>query len=339
MGLGALDLARRQGFRAAYKEHQRLGTRVDRQVDIFAAIENAGIWLMFQPLGRLFGAYQRPRGTPGILINSKHPLTLQRFTAAHEYAHHVLGHDSHLDVYEQIEAPSRTPEEAAAQAFAGAFLMPLHLVNRELRDLGLPISHPPLTAEIVYRLALEFGASYSAAVTQLEVLNKISSALAGRLKRERPIAIKTVLAGQPPHMTRADVWLIDETQSGRELMPRIDDEVHVLLPETPSTGYVWTIGRDADSVTREAVLPLVRDTLEVETQSGGLLYGAGGRRHFVFRAARPGSYRCHFTLVRPWDEPAPPEAEFQVTLRTQHRVTGDSEHGLADAQKRLLGVG
>src|SRR5205807_5330684 len=97
-----LQMARRQGARTAQHEHLRLHTPLDRPIDIFKIIASADVWLMFQPLSRLFGAYERVNSSAGILINSNHPVALQRSTAAHEYGHHVLGHASHFDAEEQI---------------------------------------------------------------------------------------------------------------------------------------------------------------------------------------------------------------------------------------------
>ena len=68
------------------------------------------------------------------VVHSGHPRPLQRFTAAHEYGHHVLGHSHSLDTQAEIEGqPTDAADplaEIAAQAFAGALLMPLHLVNQ-----------------------------------------------------------------------------------------------------------------------------------------------------------------------------------------------------------------
>jgi Zn-dependent peptidase ImmA (M78 family) len=133
---------------------------MDRQVDIFQIIERAGVWLMFQPTRRLFGAYQRRGEAAGIILNSNHPSTLQRYTAAHEYGHHVLGHQESLDDQEHIEVftPGLNDLEVAAQAFAADFLIPLQVVNHALRIMDLPIRQPNLSAVDAYKLSLHLGA-------------------------------------------------------------------------------------------------------------------------------------------------------------------------------------
>lgn len=118
-----------EGVRAAQREHQRLRTDFTSRVEIFDVIENEQIWLVFQRLGNLYGAYQRCGDAIGIVVSSQHPLSLQRYTAAHEYGHHVLGHTVSADDETRIHRRSQYPREIAAQAFAGEFLMPLQLVT------------------------------------------------------------------------------------------------------------------------------------------------------------------------------------------------------------------
>ena len=89
--LSAYEGARLTGMTAAQEEHQRLGTTMHERVPVFDVIEDARIWLFFQPMRTLYGAYERHGDAAGIIINSQHPLSLQRFTAGHEYGHHVLG--------------------------------------------------------------------------------------------------------------------------------------------------------------------------------------------------------------------------------------------------------
>ena len=249
--------AAREGIRAAQREHQRIGTEFTRRVEIFDVIEDERIWLLFQRLRNLYGAYERYGVAAGIIVNSQHPLTLQRYTAAHEYGHHALGHAASADDETRIYRRSQDPREVAAQAFAGEFLMPLQLVNYTLRTMGLSGRYFPLTARQVYQLALDLGVSYGAAVTQLVGQHKLTVPAGQRLRRESPLAVKTGLAGLRPADSWADVWLLDESQEGRQFSPRLRDEIHVMLAETPSTGYVWQLVDAAPSV-----LALIDDQFE-----------------------------------------------------------------------------
>src|SRR5262249_61495232 len=62
------------------------------------------IYVMFRPLKNLLGAYFSDPDT-GVLVTTKRPLPVQRFTAAHELGHAVLGHEASLDDAEVLERP------------------------------------------------------------------------------------------------------------------------------------------------------------------------------------------------------------------------------------------
>jgi Zn-dependent peptidase ImmA (M78 family)/predicted secreted protein len=320
-----------EGVRAAQREHQRLGTQLTSRVDIFDVIEDERIWLLFRRLGNLYGLYKRYGDAPGIMINAQHPLSLQRYTAAHEYGHHVLGHSASADEEERIERWPRDPREVAAQAFAGEFLMPLQLVNYTLRTMGLSGRYLPLTALQVYQLALDLGVSYRAAVTQLVGQHKLTKAAGQRLRAESPLALKTRLVGSRPADSWADVWLLDESQEGRWFSPRLRDEIHVMLPETPSSGYVWHLVDAAP-----AVLALVDD--QFETDDGDVI-GPSGTRHVAFRVAHAGTSRIRLEKRRPWQHNGEMAATFEATLSAIPPLTGDVDDGLSQDQKQALLAG
>jgi Zn-dependent peptidase ImmA (M78 family)/predicted secreted protein len=331
--LTPFERARRQGARAAQQEHLRLTIPMDRRVEIFEIIGQAGIWLMFQPMRDLFGASLRHGDGAGIVINANHPLTLQRFTAAHEYGHHSLGHKHSVDRGSQVEGPARSlnPAEVASQAFASEFLMPLQLCNFMLRRLVHSIRPRELSPEDVYRLSLELGVSFTACINQLVALKKLPTATARSMRKVRPIAIKEALTGTRPHDSRADVWLMDESQSGREFPVRIKDEIHVLLPEIPSSGYTWHL----DNLVRTQPVELVRESFE-PSADGQERFGAMGRHHFVLRVTEPGSHALRLTRGRPWQSAEASRGMFEARLRIARMPTGDTDRGLIQEQKRLL---
>jgi Zn-dependent peptidase ImmA (M78 family)/predicted secreted protein len=319
-----------EGVRAAQREHQRLGTQLTSRVDIFDVIEDARIWLFFHRLGNLYGAYKRYGDARGIIINSQHPLTLQRYTAAHEYGHHVLGHTASADEEERIERWPRDLREVAAQAFAGEFLMPLQLINYTLRTMGLSGKYLPLTALQVYQLALDLGVSYRAAVTQLVNQHKLTKA-AGRRLRESPLTLKTRLAGVRPADSWADVWLLDESQEGRRFSARLRDEIHVMLAEAPSTGYVWQLVDAAP-----AVLALIDDQFETDD---GDITGSDGTRHVAFRVANAGASRIRLEKRRPWQQNGGTSATYEANVSAIPPLTGDADDGLSQDQKQALLAG
>ena len=325
--------ATREGIRAAQHEHQRLGTDLHGRIAIFDTIEEERIWLMFRRLHNLYGAYKRQDGAAGIIINSRHPMTLQRFTAAHEYGHHVLGHLASADDEAKITRRSQDLQEVAAQAFAGEFLMPLQLVNYVLRTMGLKGKNLPLTTRQVYEVALELGVSYGAAVTQLVGQHILSVSAGQKLRKESPLALKTSLGGLKPLNPWADVWLLDEAQEGRELLPRLQDEIHVMLSETPSSGFVWTLAEAPSSA-----LDLVDDVFE-DLDDDEDVVGSVGWRHLRFRVASAGDARLRLEKKRPWQQDGRAVATFEATVHATPPLTGDSEEGLAEEQKRLVLAG
>ncbi len=326
--LTTLEAARLEGVKAAHAEHERLGISMRERVEVFDVIEDERIWLLFKPLNSLFGAYDRHEDAAGIIVNSNHPLTLQRFTAAHEYGHHVLGHTASADDEDLIyRGRSQNLQEVAAQSFAGEFVMPLQLVNYTLRTMGITDRHPNLDSQQIYQLGLELGVSYAAAVTQLVGQRKISVAAGRRLRKTSPLDIKIGLAGVKPEHSWADVWILDQAQEGRQLVPRMRDEIHVTLPETPSTGYVWEVVDAASDV-----LALVDDTFASPVEDD--VIGAGGLRHLWFRVAHAGSGTIRLEKRRPWQQDGRPSASFEATLAAVAPMTGDVDEGLSDEQKR-----
>jgi Zn-dependent peptidase ImmA (M78 family)/predicted secreted protein len=340
-----LHAARRAGSLAAQRRRRRLGIPLERRVDIFALIEEDGVWLMFQPLRELYGFYRRLGEVAGIVVNANHPVSLQRYTAAHEYGHHVLGHgfsldevrnvdgargiDQAVDFDEALAARSEAEvgdplEEAAAQAFAGTFLMPIQVVNRLLVARGFDRDHPSLTPADVYDLSLELGASYEATVTQLAVLDKIGWSETRRL-RLPPLEIKTTMAGRRPEDARADVWLVHQTDRERKLPLRVGDEVVLRLPEIPSSGYAWTLRRRAFSS-----LELVEETVDADGQDDDL-YGGRAVRRVLLRASAPGVDDIVVALQRPW-EPDPVETVV-AHVHVAGEPTGDAPTGLVRSQQ------
>jgi Zn-dependent peptidase ImmA (M78 family)/predicted secreted protein len=329
--LSPYEVARLTGIKAAQQEHRRLGTSMHDRVPVFEVIEDARIWLFFQPMQNLFGAYKRFGDAAGIILNAQHPLTLQRFTAAHEYGHHVLGHEASADDEERIyrRGPQST-REVAAQAFAGEFLMPVQLVNYVLRIMGITGRQPALSPRQVYQLALELGVSYGAAVTQLVGLQKLSVPAGRRMRSLSPLEIKTDLAGARPAHSWADVWLLDESQEGRQIVARLRDEVHVLLHETPSTGFVW----DPVDLAPD-VVELVDDRFEA-SEGDPEHVGGGGTRHMWFRVVAPGTGRIRLERRRPWLPTAPNVGAFEASLHALAPTTGEATEGVTTDQKQGL---
>lgn len=230
--LSPFTRARMRGMNAAAREHSFLKIDLSQRVDIFALLEHLHVWIMFQPLDALYGAYMNEG--KAVFINVKHPPSLQRFTAAHEYGHTILQHAMSCDLEENILPSHRvsTMQEVEAQTFAANFLMPAELVNRTLKHMELASKLENMSEHDVYQLSLRLGASYLAVVNHLVSLKKIDSHVAQTLRRKQPRDIKNKLR-QLSQLTNswADVWMIDERDHNQQIVTGPGDEVHLYLPE------------------------------------------------------------------------------------------------------------
>jgi predicted secreted protein len=321
---------------AANRQVARLGIEVEWPVDIFGVIEDTQIWLRFGELENLFGFFQRAEDVAGISVHSGHPLSLQRFTAAHEYGHYVLGHvfsqDGDTELYGSGDLPA---QEIQAQAFAAEFLMPLALVNRALGRLSLPEAPAEIGAAQAYQLSLEIGASYQATVARLNQLNKVSYERAAMLREHAPIDLKVELgSGQRPGNSRAAVWAVDEGLRHRNLSMWVEDELHVRLGEVPSSGFRWAV-----SAGSAEGLELVADELErggSEAQIGGSLC-----RHLWWRAVEPGAGALDLRLVREWQDAEAEPADtvnLPITIGIP-RNASETGTGIALPQREALLAG
>lgn len=111
------------------------------------------------------GHYSYRDGRPLITYNLLDAPVRQRFTLAHEIAHHVHGDiDAPRDTSEQFSAKSHDPREVAANRFAAALLMPAALVKHlvlEKRKTDL------------FELAKTFGVSTAAMEFRLKAIGLI----------------------------------------------------------------------------------------------------------------------------------------------------------------------
>jgi Zn-dependent peptidase ImmA (M78 family)/predicted secreted protein len=325
-----------KGAAAATKQWMELGLDASEPVDVFRVIEEARVWLLFEPLQHLYGFFQRDGDAAGVVLHNAHPLSLQRFTAGHEYGHFVLGHQSSQDGHSELFGGADVPiQELEAQAFSAEFLMPLQLVNRAMDRLALPRQPPELSPVDAYQLSLELGSSYTATITQLKQLNKINDQALQQLSVWQPISIKVELGGGTrPRNARADVWDITESRRDRRLELRLDDELHVRLPEIPTSGYRWKV----DLGELETGLDLLADELEPTDLHGQERFGATRRRHLWWRATKAGRGTLEVRLVRPWEgDTATAIDRVAAPLSIRAPRTGlELDTGIALPQRRAL---
>jgi len=134
--------------------------------DVLQLIERAaGIPVTLLPLpDKVAGAYGRAgQDEAYIFVNSATYAVRRRFTLAHEFGHHVLGHEGMVDLDEDLERGT-SPRETQANQFATEFLAPLQAVSNWMEARG----QATVTLEVLVQLANDFGISARSARYRLE---------------------------------------------------------------------------------------------------------------------------------------------------------------------------
>lgn len=117
---------------------------------------SAGLPVAVLPLpDGVAGAYGKKRGQGLAFINSNDWPVRRRFTLAHEYGHHVLGHSTAVDNVSDIYGSPTNQRERDANSFAGEFLIPGVGVRAWMTARGS--AQPDL--ELIVRLADWYGVS------------------------------------------------------------------------------------------------------------------------------------------------------------------------------------
>ena len=79
-------------------------------------------------------------------------------------------------------------------------------------------------------------------------------------------------------------------------------DVHVLLPEIPTSGYLWDLRVDGPAA-----------VVDSRFEPGGTAAGAGGTRHFVLRPAGSGRAALRAVLRQEWN-PSEPAQHWSAAL-------------------------
>ena len=161
------------GEREANSARRDLGIGLESPTpDLLRLLEDeAGlhVFVVSLPEDGIDGAYQLDRGEPFVLINQeKHPVR-KRFTLAHEFGHHRMGHGAQLD--SKIDLRDRRRTEAEANRFAGAFLMPRPAID----DWFARRNDPDFSLETLVRLAVTFNVSAYVARYRLAAVKRLTS--------------------------------------------------------------------------------------------------------------------------------------------------------------------
>lgn len=337
----AYALAQLAAIKHARRALRDLGLENDAWIDPFAAIERAGALLFFAPLRGMCGAYmpRLPHGdAAGILVSITYPLSVQRFTAAHELGHLWMRHSPSVDreedllpraLVDQTDGLAVTEEEVKAEAFAAHFLMPMRRVSERIEGLGLTRNHLKLP-DTVYELSLWFGVSYSAMAWHLVTLKMIDRPAVLRLLDTKPKEIKREVLGHDVSIDwHNDVWSLSVKHSGQVVHARVGDALTITLPSHASGGYLWDTGTiDSDAL---EMLRMEPGTGAATRGDATLLVGSSRPQRAVLRVKTHGEHPISLFERRPWS-PADQSGEFRVTVIAEPVP----ERGLSPKQRRAL---
>jgi predicted secreted protein len=323
-----------EGAQAAARVHDQLAIRTTVTasgggIDVFGALLKFNVALIFRPLDGLLGACL-PGPAPGVIISTERPLSVQRFTGAHELGHVVLRHEVSFDGEEILgrttpsAANGRGEIERAADSFAAAFLLPKWLLQLHAKRQGwnrADMSDP----HAVYQLSLRVGASYHATCVALErhgIIDRTTRELLVATSR-RDIKAQ-LLDGFEIEDFRRDVWLLTELDEGLTIEGAPDDVFVLKLTENGGAGYLWT----TDGLVQAgfAILRDQRHFLRPEISIGGPV-----TRALTARITEPTSGDFELELKRPWHGSGPAIASLHVT----YDLFG-KEVGMPRATRRTL---
>lgn len=318
--------ARLAGAKAAEKilrileVRQRIGS-TQEQVDVFDALAWLDVRVVFKPLDTVLGLYIRGEH-PGVMISTKRPLSVQRFTAAHELGHAVMKHEPSLDsenVLRRAASGHSSPkisgfasylQEIEADSFAGAFVLPMWLIVYHAQKHGWSRSDFQ-RPEVVYQLSLRCGSSYQAAVWALQRNAIIDAERRTMLLGVQPKALKTLIGHVAADAdTRSDAWVLDEGDNKSHIPANVGDTLTVALKQNAGAGYLWLAKETAPSILSEIDKSYVVDRTAV---------GSPSYTRSFYRADAAGSGTLAFKHRRPWESSGDRDVVFNFVISEQER--------------------
>jgi Zn-dependent peptidase ImmA (M78 family) len=223
----------RRGEEAGVEARRSLGLNEAQPLDdVLRSLERTtDLQVFVRPLGfdGIAGAYWVSQEVPFVLLNADHPVERQRFTLAHEFGHHRLGHGNQVD--QQLAFGTSSPREVEANAFAASFLMPPAAIGESLAEL----EQPQMTFDVLITLAALFGVSAKAMRIRLETLSE--------LKPQQIAQFDAMIEAEKHHgrAARLGVSPVSDSlalakQDGGRLPPQMERKViaaleHDILPE------------------------------------------------------------------------------------------------------------
>ncbi|WP_162174882.1 ImmA/IrrE family metallo-endopeptidase [Hyphomonas oceanitis] len=289
-------------------------------IDVFGAIEQLEIPLVFKPLKTALGLCL-PKPLSGIMVTTERGLYIQRFTAAHELGHAVLGHSGSVDRefnYRAMLEPASGQDfqELAADAFAAEFMLPRWLYKHHVQQQGWTVQRHLQNPDIVYQLSLRMGASYEATCWGLlshDILNRTDVEL---LLKTKVAQIKQS-TGETfrPANSWANTWRISAKDHGATLTVDPDDLIKIDLEEAAGSGYQWNLDK-----LRGAGFEVISDRNQIARDP--VLYGGGVRRTLITRPPEAPMVNIDLSESQPWQAAPDNDRQLRVSLIMSGKESG-----------------
>lgn len=218
--------------------------------DICGLLEDHGVKVFSPRLASegFFGlSVAEEDGGPAVIVNVWERLSVERwiFTAAHELGHLLLHFE---DAYDVSKSEEDVGQEKEADLFAGYFLMPEDLFEKELAEArGLPL------VKLVFKLKRIFHVSWKTVLYRLSTRSPEGGKLWGRFQAEyRSTTGKTLGAKEEPdglapdgfRAIRPSAKIADEPEHLLE-GDFVEDRLHRLVRAALEDGTI-SMGRGAE---------------------------------------------------------------------------------------------
>ncbi len=99
------------------------------------------------------------------------------------------------------------------------------------------------------------------------------------------------------------------TDPEQTIKVKVNQEFIIALGSNPTTGYDWLVSYD------KSVLKLIETKYEAGKEAKEGMIGAGGVKHFRFKALNEGETEVTLTYQRPWEEEILERKVFEVNIK------------------------
>jgi predicted secreted protein len=113
------------------------------------------------------------------------------------------------------------------------------------------------------------------------------------------------MLGNPENLFASEIMKLTESDSGKTVELHVGDDLEIVLPGNPTTGYVW----EASSLD-SAVLRLDKS----DFIAGDKAIGSGGMEVFKLNAIGEGRGELRLIYHRPFEKNKPPLNTFEINL-------------------------